>query len=209
MEPLPTPTAPRETSLSWSLYRGDTYNLTFGAGKTVLQNKSDSVVIASQSNKQECVTKAKHRADWSVEDLHGKPTTQIYRDPVMRTWTPDRAELHEKIINDLLMGKLSKENPKLWVVMGGVGSGKSTLIKSELEPNHPGAVVIDADRLWSRIPEYEDLAIANWRTAGELTYAEVRHLRDAALTYGIQVDVQPPHSGKKSGSCMSIRVHSA
>jgi len=32
-----------------------------------------------------------------------------------------------------------------------------------------------------RIPEYEELAAANWRTAGELTYAEVRYLRDAAL----------------------------
>jgi hypothetical protein len=35
--------------------------------------------------------------------------------------------------------------------------------------------------MWLKIPEYEELAAANWRTAGELTYAEVRYLRDAAL----------------------------
>jgi predicted kinase len=105
----------------------------------------------------------------------------MYRDPVTGTWARERTELHEDIINDLLVSKASKQNPHLWVVMGGIGSGKSTLIKSELEPNHPGAVVIDADRLWLRIPEYEQLAAANWKTVGELTYAEVRYLRDAAL----------------------------
>jgi hypothetical protein len=39
-------------------------------------------------------------------------------------------------------------------VMGGIGSGKSKLITSELAPRHADAVVIDADRLWSEIPEY-------------------------------------------------------
>jgi len=105
----------------------------------------------------------------------------MYRHTVTGEWTPERAALHKNIINDLLGGTASKKSPKLWIVMGGVGAGKSTLIRSELEPDHPGAVVIDADRLWVRIPEYENLAAANWRTAGELTYAEVRYLRDAAL----------------------------
>jgi len=98
----------------------------------------------------------------------------MYRHTVTGEWTPERAALHENIINDLHGGKMSKQNPKLWVVMGGVGSGKSTFIKTDLEPNHPDAVVIDADRLWVRIPEYEELVAANWKTAGELTYAEVR-----------------------------------
>jgi Zeta toxin len=51
----------------------------------------------------------------------------------------------------------------------------------ELAPEHPGAVVIDADQMWVEIPEYEALAAADWRTAGDRTYAEVRYLRDAAL----------------------------
>jgi predicted ABC-type ATPase len=60
-------------------------------------------------------------------------------------------------------------------------SGKSSLIKSELQPNHRGAVVIDPDQLWLRIPEYGQLAAQDWKTAGERTYAEVRYLRDVAL----------------------------
>jgi hypothetical protein len=116
-----------------------------------------------------------------MEQLEGGTTSAIFRNPETGEWTPKRATLHESIIDALLAGKRQKKNPKLWVVMGGVGSGKSRLIASELEPSRPGAVVIDADRLWLRIPEYEELAGANWRTAGELTYAEVRHLRDAVL----------------------------
>ena len=67
------------------------------------------------------------------------------------------------------------------ILTGQNGSGKSTLITSELAPRHAGAVVIDADRLWSKIPEYEELAKEDWKTAGDRTYAEVRNLRDAAL----------------------------
>jgi predicted ATPase len=89
--------------------------------------------------------------------------------------------LHVKIINRLLAGKRPETIPKIFVVTGGVGSGKSTLIKSELAPEHPSAVVIDADQMWVEIPEYEALAAADWRTAGDRAYAELRYLRDAAL----------------------------
>jgi zeta toxin len=41
--------------------------------------------------------------------------------------------------------------------------------------------VIDADQMWLKIPEYEDLAAQDWKTAWDRTYAEVRYLRDAAL----------------------------
>lgn len=121
---------------------------------------------------------AKH---WSAQGLQGKTTCMRFRDPITREWLPERAALHETIIDDLLAKKRAKKNPKLWVVTGGVGSGKSTLIESELGRKHPDAVVIDADQQWLRIPEYEELAAANWKTAGDYTYAEVRYLRDAAL----------------------------
>jgi len=118
---------------------------------------------------------------WPVEKLGQQTTSTIFRDAATGRWTAERAELHEKTISRLLAGKRPETSPKICVVTGGVGSGKSTLIKSELAPEHPGAVVIDADQMWVEIPEYEALAAADWRTAGDRTYAEVRYLRDAVL----------------------------
>jgi hypothetical protein len=116
-----------------------------------------------------------------MQHIEGKATSTIYRDPATGEWIPARAELHETIIEDLLRGKRVTRNPTLRIVTGGVGSGKSALIKSEMQPNHSGAVVIDADQFWLKIPEYEELATADWRTAGDRTYTEVRYLRDATL----------------------------
>jgi hypothetical protein len=118
---------------------------------------------------------------WPVEQLRQETTSAIFRDAATGGWTRERAELHEKIISRLLAEKHREASPKIWVVTGGVGSGKSTLIESELAPEHPGAVVIDPDQMWLEIPEYEVLAAVDWRTAGDRTYAEVRYLRDAAL----------------------------
>jgi adenylylsulfate kinase-like enzyme len=116
-----------------------------------------------------------------VGELCQETTSAIFRDAVSGGWTAERGELHENIINRLLAGKYQQASPTIWMVTGGVGSGKSTLIRSELIPEHPGAVVIDADQIWAEIPEYEALAAADWRTAGDRTYAEVRYLREAAL----------------------------
>ena len=120
-------------------------------------------------------------SSWPVEQLRQETTSAIFRDAATGGWTAERAALHEKIINRLLAGKRREASPRIWVVMGGVGSGKSTFIKSKLTPEHPGAVVIDADQIWVEIPEYEVVAAVDWRTAGDRTYAEVRYLRDAAL----------------------------
>jgi len=110
---------------------------------------------------------------WTLKRMQGKTTSAAYFDPAHGEWMSTRAALHENIINALIGRKRTKTTPRLWIVEGGIGSGKSTLITSELAPRHAGAVVIDADRLWSEIPEYEGLAKEDWKTAGDRTYAEV------------------------------------
>jgi predicted kinase len=119
--------------------------------------------------------------DWIPEGLQGKTTKAAFWNFATGEWMLARAALHERIIHDMLAAKGTKSNPKLWIVAGGLGSGKSTLIASQFAPEHPDAVVVNADQLWLSIPEYEALAKEDWKTAGDYTYAEVRYLRDAAL----------------------------
>src|SRR5664280_2766631 len=115
---------------------------------------------------------------WSIELLEGKATAGAYRNFKTGEWAVARHVLHEEIINRLLAGKLRRESPTLCLVIGGIGAGKSTMIESKLAPEQPTAVVIDADKLWLEIPEYQALAVADWRMAADRTYAEVRILRD-------------------------------
>jgi len=147
---------------------------------------------------------------WTLERIQGKTTSAAYFDPAHGEWMSTRAALHENIINALMAGKRAKTTPKLWIVMGGIGSGKSTLIASELAPKHAGAVVIDVDRLWSKIPEYEELAKEDWKTVGDRTYAEVRYVRDAALAEAAarKLDIILEVSGgKHSEEVASILAH--
>ena len=118
---------------------------------------------------------------WCIKSLRNKATVEAYRNFMVGGWAVERHALHEEIINRLLTGKLRKKPPTLCLVIGGVGTGKSTLIESRLAPELPGAVVIDADKLWLEIPEYQALAVADRRMAADRTYAEVRILRDEIL----------------------------
>ncbi len=118
---------------------------------------------------------------WTLKRLQGETTSAAFRDSTTGEWTTERAALHGTIINELMAGKRAKKKPKLSIVMGGVGAGKSTLITSKLVPEHSGGVVIDADQLWLKIPEYEALAREDWKSVADRTYAEVRYLLDAAL----------------------------
>jgi predicted kinase len=122
---------------------------------------------------------------WPVERLCGATTSAIYRDSATGEWSPERAQLHEAIIARLLAGKLPNTHPRITVVTGGVGSGKSTLIDTEIAPDHPDSVVIDPDRMWLEIPEYESLANADWRTVRNRTYSELRNLRDQTLAEAV------------------------
>ena len=122
---------------------------------------------------------------WPVERLGLATTNAYYRDPRTGDWTPERAQLHEAIIDRLLARAIPADCPEIIVVGGGLGCGKSTLIDSQLAAEHPQSVVIDADKMWLEIPEYEALAKADWSSVGNRTYSELRYLRDAALAEAV------------------------
>ena len=69
-------------------------------------------------------------------------------------WTPERQELHRQIIEDVIAENNPKaqKNPIFFMTGGGSASGKSIMLKKSPLPK--GTVVIDADEIKKRLPEF-------------------------------------------------------
>jgi SPP1 gp7 family putative phage head morphogenesis protein len=72
-------------------------------------------------------------------------------------WTPERQELHRKIIEDVIAENNPKaqKNPIFFMTGGGSASGKSIMLKKSPLPK--GTVVIDADEIKKRLPEFNTM----------------------------------------------------
>ena len=88
-------------------------------------------------------------------------------------WTPERQELHRKIIKDVIEENNPKaqKNPIFFMTGGGSASGKSIMLKKSPLPK--GTVVIDADAIKKRLPEYNAMLAKGGDTA--LKAAEYTH----------------------------------
>ena len=69
-------------------------------------------------------------------------------------WTPERQELHQRIIEDVIAENNPKaqKNPIFFMTGGGSASGKSIMLKKSPLPK--GTVIIDADEIKKRLPEF-------------------------------------------------------
>ncbi len=68
----------------------------------------------------------------------------------------DRAALHREIVKDYI-GDSHAESDFVYMLGGAPANGKSTLVDSGLLPHPKDALVIDPDKLKSKIPEYKSM----------------------------------------------------
>jgi len=105
-------------------------------------------------------------------------------------YLPERAELHRKIIEDLLDQKDSTENkPDVMMMGGGTAAGKSTITKMLLEAYREegeDVVVIDADELKKLLPEYGRLVTEDPHHMAELLHDESSDL--ATMLYEAAIE---------------------
>lgn len=80
-------------------------------------------------------------------------------------YTPERALLHDNIIKELMREVPHTSKRKNYMLGGGSGNGKSTLVNSGKLPHPKGILTVDSDAIKSLIPEYEAM-IANGDTLG-------------------------------------------
>lgn len=119
-------------------------------------------------------------------------------------WKPERMELQQKILNEVsfknILDKLPKdgEKPKLVLLGGRGGSGKSKFTYSDPKKNVLGAdaydknkfVVIDPDEYKERLPEYKDLVDKGSKYAGLNAWEvheESSEMKKMALKSALQI----------------------
>lgn len=115
-------------------------------------------------------------------------TKAAYRDPKTGEWNPKRAKVHEAAVSYLFReSKPAKGRAVFQVMGGGSGAGKGTLLKSGLVALPEGHVIIDPDKVKTRLPEFGQLkAAGNKRDAGAFVHEESNHIATMARERGVE-----------------------
>ena len=88
-----------------------------------------------------------------------------------------RKELHDKIINDYLVEHSSQTQPRIYFILGSIGSGKTSLkdtIIKDFKTDH--FLYINFDDLKLKLPEYEILKKLNPQKAAHFVQSESARL---------------------------------
>lgn len=85
----------------------------------------------------------------------------------------ERQALHDKLVSDALRGTTPVDNPVLNMTGGGPASGKSTMLESGLIKDFPdNSVIIDADHIKERMPDYHAMLRSDPRRAAAYVHTE-------------------------------------
>lgn len=88
-------------------------------------------------------------------------------------WTPERQQLHEKIIANTMKNATPVDQPVAYIMGGGPASGKSHAVKGGGIEIPENVVHIDPDAIKAQIPEYQGMiAAGHTKTAAFYTHEE-------------------------------------
>lgn len=101
---------------------------------------------------------------------------EMHTDKDTGGFTAKRKALHDKIVNGLLAGHQAKAKPVATFLGGGPASGKSTVMKDT-----EGKLVIDADGMKAKLPEYQKMVKGKDKRAASFAHEESSHLANRAM----------------------------
>lgn len=91
------------------------------------------------------------------------------------TWDPERAELHQKIIDGMVSGHARQAHPVAMFFGGGPASGKSSLTGPD------DAAKIDPDEIKKQLPEYQQMLKAGDPAAAMFNHEESSYVSKQAV----------------------------
>ena len=106
----------------------------------------------------------------------------------------ERREIHNRLISEMVPSSaVSPEGrlPILYMMGGGPGAGKTTMLKSSSVEILPGAVTINSDDVKVKLPEFDTLVAAGAREASVFVHEESSQVAKAAmnLAMGRKLDI--------------------
>jgi predicted ABC-type ATPase len=118
-------------------------------------------------------TRAEGEDSLSAHTVNGKLTAQ-------------RQALHDRIINQALAGVPNSAHPVATFMGGGTASGKSAMLKASGNRGREPGVVIDADEIKARLPEYQQMTKTGDKRAAGYVHEESSAIAKKIMARAIQ-----------------------
>lgn len=116
-------------------------------------------------------------------------TTDRYADSTRKVWIPERARLHDSIVEKYLAGGVTSKNPIIIFTAGPMGAGKSTFIKVLHDLgifNIDDFVWSDPDQFKDYIPEYALFSKIDIKQAATLVQEESGRIAEKVFFRALQ-----------------------
>lgn len=115
-------------------------------------------------------------------DLDADTSLGKWTNPSTGSLLPERAALHDEILDDFVEGAVVKPSKTLQLVGGGPASGKGTAIGSGQVNLPTKAVGVDADAIKAKLPEFQVASAAKDSNGAAFVHAESSKISDKLLT---------------------------
>jgi predicted ABC-type ATPase len=110
-------------------------------------------------------------------------TSKLYRD-ANGNWLPERAKLHDEIINSLYSEAQTSEGT-IFTLGGATANGKSTLTKSGLLPHSKQMLTVDSDKIKGMLPEYKHMINISDKAAAKFVHEESGYISKQVMSKAI------------------------
>lgn len=143
----------------------------------------------------------------AADPAAAKSTSELYQES-SGAWTAQRRELHDSIVDDFLAegrAVAAGEQPTFQMLGGGTASGKSSAVRSG-QVKLPGrSVVVDADAIKAKLPEYNAMLAAGDTRAAAFVHEESSALSNVVMGRGAAMRTNLVLDGTGDGGIEKLR----
>lgn len=175
----------RRTSASTGKVYGSSGSTPKGGNRRKLTEEELPGAVGTGPWSRSAAAMAKRLKAGEVEDTE-MGHRKTLRDGSLGPYSPERTELHARIVRALLQGAGTHEKPQALFMAGGPASGKSSLLKAGKVTHPPDAVYVNPDIVKTMLPEYAALVAAGDPEASKKVHEEASHIAKLVMNLSVE-----------------------